>query len=225
MHQPVTGPTGPDQHGSRSWHYSAVGVEVSLASTGTMKKADFKSIESEEQFVELLKKHTLYREDDVTFESLGAEGMYVYSGDDFRVDEGLLADMGMSALLIVGNVEAELLSIGTILCDYGVFCVTGDLRCRDMHYCTESTGVSIGGNLEIENLLYADCGNSVLQVNGDLRAKLAFISQCSVDILGSNQAQFDEDLSVSDLASIGLPSDGEQEPDDIVRAYFEALAE
>ena len=104
-----------------------------------MNRDDFKKLESEEEFALLLKKHDLFREDDVTFEDLGEDNIYLYSGDDFRVDAEMLAAMEISALLVDGTVRVDSVSVSEILPDYGVFCVTGDLQCKDMLYVTEST--------------------------------------------------------------------------------------
>jgi hypothetical protein len=186
-----------------------------------VKRDDFKKIESEEEFVQLLKSRDLFREDDVTFDDLGADNMYLYTGDDFQIDADMLLDMQISALLVDGSVRAEFISVGDILPDFGVFCVTGDVRCKDFLYMTESTGMSVGGDLVIEHFFFSDCGNSVLQVNKSLRAKLFFNSQCSIDVRGEEDTQFDESATKQDLQSLGLDVSEEQRPAEAVRAYFD----
>ena len=186
-----------------------------------MKSEHFKKVESEEELVKLLKKYELFREDDVTFDDLGSGAMYVYSGDDFTVDAAMLADMEVSALLIVGQVRAEFLSVADILEDFGVFCVTGDVRCKDFLYMTESTGVCVGGDLVVDNFFYADCGNSVLQVNKNLSAKLFFNSQCSIEVKGQETFEFDESIGRDEVQSLGLTIADDQDPGEAVVAYFD----
>jgi len=186
-----------------------------------MTRDDFEEITSAEAFVERLKGHGLYREDDVTFEEIGEERMYVYQGDDFHVDAELLVSMDVCGLLIEGSVEVSLLSVSDVLPDFGVFCVTGDVRCEDMLCVTESTGVVVGGDLVIANAFYADCGNSVIQVNGDLRAKVFFNSQCSIDVHGTESTELDEGATAEQLAMAGIPVGDDEEPDDAVERYFD----
>ena len=147
--------------------------------------------------------------------------MYVYRGDDFHVDADLLASMDISGLLVEGSVEVDLLSISDILPDFGVFCVTGDVRCAAMICVTESTGVAIGGDLVIGTAFYADCGNSVVQVNGDLRAKVFFNAQCSIDVRGTESTELDEGATAEQLAMAGIPVGDDEEPDDAVERYFD----
>lgn len=175
-----------------------------------MNKDQFKQIESEQAFVELLEQHGLFREDDVTFDDLGASNMYVYTGDDFEVDADVLAELELGALLIEGTVTADYLSVSDILPDFGVFCVTGDVRCKNLSYVTESTGMCIGGDLVIENFFFSDCGNSVLQVNKDLTARLFFNFQCAVEVRGRTNVEHDENITREDLVALGVavPEDG-----------------
>lgn len=189
-----------------------------------MNPSDFQKIESEEEFVALLKKHDLFREDDVTFEDFG-ENMFAYTGDDFRVDAELFEELEISALLVDGNVRAEFLSVSDILPDFGVFCVTGDVRCKDLLYMTESTGMAVGGDLVIEHAFYSDCGNSVLQVNGNLSAKLLFNSQCSIDVKGKETSELDETVEAEQLGSLGITVGDDQSPAEAVRAYFDKYDE
>ncbi len=184
-----------------------------------MERSQLQRIGSEDEFVALLKKHDLFREDDITFDDLG-ENMYVYTGDDLRVDAGQFEELEVSALLVVGNVRAEFISVGDILPDYGVFCVTGDVRCKDMLYMTESTGMVVGGDLLIEHAFYSDCGNSVLQVNGNLSAKLFFNSQCSIDIRGTETSELDESAGANELVAFGIDVEDGQRPAEAVREYF-----
>jgi hypothetical protein len=187
-----------------------------------MKEADFKKIESEDAFVQLLKEHDLYREDDVTFDDVGAYNMHVYTGDDFVVDRALFEALELGSLLVVGSVRADSFRVSDILNDYGVFCVTGSLRCRDMLYMTESTGVGIGKDLVIENVFYSDCGNSGLQVNGNLDAKVFYNFQCAVEVRGTQTVQLDREASADDLRAFGLAvTDGER-PNETLMRYFEA---
>ncbi len=186
-----------------------------------MNKDQLKQIESEEELVRLLKQHGLFREDDVTFEELASGNMYVYTGDDFQVDAGVLADLEISALLVEGTVRVEDLRISDILPDYGVFCVTGDVRCKDLFYMTELTAVCVGGDLEIEHVFYADCGNSVLQVNKDLRARLFFNFQCSVDVRGRTNVEHDETISQEALGLLGISVADDERIGTAVRSYFE----
>ena len=186
----------------------------------TMNKANFKQIDSEEAFVEILKQHQLFREDDVVFDDLSDGKLYVYTGDDFQVDTDLLESMEIGGLLVEGSVRAESISVSDILGDAGVFCVTGDLRCRDMLYMTEMTGVGIGQDLVIDNFFYSDCGNSGLQVNGNLTAKLFFNFQCEIDVRGEENVQLDESASADELVALGLPvADGER-PNAALQRYF-----
>jgi hypothetical protein len=182
-------------------------------------RSQLQRIASEAEFVALLKKHGVFREDDITFDDLG-ENMYVYTGDDLRVDAGQFEDLEVSALLVVGNVRAEFISVGDILPDYGVFCVTGDVRCKDMLCMTESTGMVVGGDLLIEHAIYSDCGNSVIQVNGNLSAKLFFNSQCSIDIRGTEATELDESAGAEELVAFGISVDDGQRPAEAVREYF-----
>ncbi len=197
-----------------------------------MDRSKFRKIETEEEFVVLLKQHDLFREDDVTFDAFDEGGMYVYSGDDFELDEEALAEFELSALLVEGSVHADLFAVSNVLGDCGVFCVTGDVRCKDFFYMTEMTGVGIGGNLTIENFYYSDCGNSGLEVKGDLRAKLFFNSQCEVEVHGSTEVEVDEVALRRDAAAgmeilrgFGLEvADGEN-ASEVVREYFKATYE
>jgi hypothetical protein len=184
-----------------------------------MNRAEFQKIESEDEFVALLKKHDLFREDDITFDDLG-EDMYVYTGNDFRVDAALFEELEFSALLVVGNVVADFISVTDILGDSGAFCVTGNMRCKDLFYMTESTGMGVGGNLVIENIFYSDCGNSGLQVNGDLTAKLFFNFQCDIDVRGQETIEFDESATAEELASFGITVGEGQRPMAAAREYF-----
>jgi hypothetical protein len=156
----------------------------------------------------------------VTFDDLGAANMYVYTGDDFQADPDVLGELELGALLVEGTVRAEYLRVSDILSDFGVFCVTGDVRCKDLLYMTESTGMCVGGDLVIENVFYSDCGNSVLQVNKDLTARLFFNSQCSVEVSGRTNVEHDEGIELEDLRSLGIEGSGD-EPDEIVRSYFD----
>ena len=119
-----------------------------------MNRAAFEKTESTEDFTGRLREHGLFRDDDVTFDDFG-DAMYVYEGDDFSVDAELFAELEISSLLVKGDVRGEYLAVQDILPDYGVFCVTGSVRLRDMSYATESTGVVIGGDLEVSNVFYA----------------------------------------------------------------------
>lgn len=186
-----------------------------------MKREDFEEVTSAKAFVERLEGHGLYREEDVTFEEIGEDRMYVYRGDDFHVDADLLASMDISGLLVEGSVEVDLLSVSDILPDFGVFCVTGDVRCMDMLCVTECTGMAVGGDLVIGNAFYADCGNSVIQVNGDLRAKVFFNAQCSIDVHGTESTELDEGATAEQLAMAGIPVGDDEEPDDAVERYFD----
>lgn len=189
-----------------------------------MKREKFREIESEDELIALLRQHRLFRDDDVTFEDLAGDKMYVYSGDDFSVDIPMLENMEPSAILIEGDVEVDYLSISDVLGDFGVLCVTGDIRCKDFFCGTESTGLSIGGDLHIANLGYLECGNSVVQVNGNIHAKLFYISQCSVEVEGEEKVEFDESASDNELRSLGLEfEDGEA--DEALQAYFQGLDE
>lgn len=185
-----------------------------------MNKEDFRKIESVEEFNELLQEHGLFREDDVTFESLDHGELYVFTGDGFEIDAELFEELEIAGLLVEGSVQMDYLSVSDLLPDLGVFCITGSVRCKDMMYATESTGMVVGGDLVIENLFYADCGNSVLQVNGDLTAKLLFNSQCSVEVRGKETTEYDESISAEQLAAIGLTVDQGGDPGDAVRSYF-----
>ena len=80
--------------------------------------------------------------------------------------------------------------------------------------------MGIGGNLVIENFYYADCGNSVLQVNKNLSAKLFFNSQCSVEVKGQENCQFDESVSREEIESLGLAVPEDTNLDDAIRAYL-----
>lgn len=100
--------------------------------------------------------------------------------------------------------------------------MTGDLRCKDLFYCTESTGVSIGGNLTVDQLFYADCGNSVLQVNGNLSAKVVFISQCSVEVGGKEKAEFSNKITMEDLQTMGISVKDHSYPEKAIRGYFKS---
>ncbi len=186
-----------------------------------MKKSQFKRIATENEFLQLLKGHKLYRAKDVTFEGLGDGNMYVYTGDDFEPDLELLEDLEPSGLLIVGSVQTQLLRISDILVDFGVFCITGDVNCDDMLYMTESTAVVIGGTLNIENIFYADCGNSVLHVNAKVRAKLFYNSQCTIEVGGKQDTAFDDSISVKQLATLGIAAKNEGAINAAVRAYFD----
>lgn len=86
---------------------------------------------------------------------------------------------------------------------------------------TESTGMVVGGDLTIENVFYADCGNSVLQVNGDLKAKLFYDSQCSIEVEGKTEVQHDESVTAAQLLALGIEAEGDDETNDAVRAYFD----
>lgn len=187
----------------------------------TMKKSQFKRIKTEKEFLQLLKAHRLYRAKDVTFEGLGDGNMYVYTGDDFEPDLELLEELEPSALLVVGNVQTQLLRISDILIDYGVFCVTGNVTCDDMLYMTESTGVAIGGKLSVANIFYADCGNSVLQVNGEVHAKLFYNSQCTIEVGGKQTTAFDDSITVKQLATLGIAAKSKDEISEAVRGYFD----
>jgi hypothetical protein len=182
----------------------------------------FKKIESEDEFVQLLKEHGLYREDDITFDDLGAYNMHVYTGDDFVVDRKVFEDLELGSLLIVGSVRADSFRVSDVLNDYGVLCVTGSLQCRDMLYMTESTSVGIGQDLVIENYFYSDCGNSGLQVNGDLSAKLFFNFQCAIEVRGEQKTQLDERATAEDLRSLGLAVADDERPNDVLMRYFKA---
>lgn len=190
-----------------------------------MDQAAFKKIESEDEFVELLKKHDLFREDDVTFDDFDEQNNYVYTGDDFRVDPSILDELEIFALLIEGNVEAELLIVSDILADFGVLCVTGNVHCQNLDYRTESTGVVVGGNLEVDKIFIADCGNSVLQVNGDFNAKLGYVAQCSVEVRGQETFGHDDSVTLDDLRALGVNVDGHDDPQDAIDAHFESLAD
>jgi len=76
-------------------------------------------------------------------------------------------------------------------------------------------------DLVIENIFYADCGNSVLQVNKNVTAKLFFESQCSVDVRGELNSQFGERVSKEGIKSLGIAVLAEQSEDEANRAYFE----
>jgi hypothetical protein len=186
-----------------------------------MKKKDFKRISSEKDFVQMLKERNLYREDDVTFEELGSGKMYVYTGDNFEPDPDVLGDLELTGLLVDGTVRTEFLSISDVLEDIGVFCVSGDVTCKDLLYMTESTGVVVGGNLQVENVAFADCGNSVLQVNKDLRAKLFFNAQCSLEVAGKQDVGFDEDITAKQLATLGIHADDDDAVAEAISDYFE----
>lgn len=185
-----------------------------------MNKGRLREIEEEDDFVELLKAHGLFREDDVTFDDLAAFRMYVYTGDDFEIDPDLFAELGLGALLVEGAVRTEYLRVSDIVSDCGVFCVTGDVRCKDLLYMTETTGVGVAGSLVIDNIFYADCGNSVLQVNKDLSARLLFNSQCDIEVAGRKTVEHDESLTKEDLASLGIAVSDDKSTDQLVRAYF-----
>jgi len=195
-------------------------VDETVYMVKTMKKSQFKRIKTEKEFLQLLKAHKLYRAKDVTFEGLGDGNMYIYTGDDFEPDLELLEELEPSALLVIGNVESELLRISDILADFGVFCVTGNVSCTDMLYRTESTGVVIGGDLNIENIFYADCGNSVLQVNGGVHAKLFYNSQCTIEVGGKQSTTFDESITVKQLATLGIEAKNKDAINEAVRDYF-----
>ena len=64
---------------------------------------------------------------------------------------------------------------------------------------TESTGVSIGGNLRIGHLF----------------------SQCSVDVRGEEATEFDEAVTLAQLESLGLTVAGHDAPGDVIEAYFD----
>ncbi|MEM9189933.1 MAG: hypothetical protein AAGF12_12195 [Myxococcota bacterium] len=189
-----------------------------------MNREDFKKIETQDEFVALLKKHDLFREDDVTFDDIEEDGMYTFTGNGFQLDAALLDSLEISALLVEGDVTVESLSVNDILPDFGVFCVSGHVHCKDFYCATESTGVSIGGNLSVSHIFYADCGNSVVQVNGDLTAKVLFVSQCLVEVRGDEKSEFDQSVSNSDLAALGLTTEEGEKAEKAIAAYFEALS-
>jgi len=186
-----------------------------------MQRGNFEEVRSTKAFIERLEGHGLFRKEDVTYEEIGEDRMYVYRGDDFHVDAELLASLEISALLVEGSVDVDLLSVSDILPDFGVFCVTGDVRCTDMLCVTESTGMAVGGDLVIANAFYADCGNSVIQVNGDLRAKVFFNAQCSIDVRGTESIELDEGATPEQLSMAGIPVGDDEEPDDAVERFFE----
>ena len=187
-----------------------------------MDRTKLVQIESEEALAKLLKEHDLFREEDVTFEDLGGTGnMYVYTGNDFRLDADMLAGLEVSALLIDGNFVTGRLSVSDILSDFGVFCVSGDVRCKDFKYVTESTGMVVGGNFIIDDIGYVDCGNSVLQVNKDLEAKLFFNAQCSVEVRGRQKVALDARGGGDALRSLGLALSENEAPAAAIRAYLE----
>lgn len=187
---------------------------------GSERLAELEKIGSEE-FVTLLKRHELFREDDVTFDDIDDGAKYRYVGDDFIIDKDALEKLDVEGLLIVGNLEIDFLDVNDVLSDYGVLCVTGDVTCENFVYMTESTGVSIGGNLVVKKAFFADCGNSVLQVNGDFVAELLCNSQCSVDVGGEERY---EEKTTEELAqALGL--DVEDYADDAIQSYFEEIAE
>ncbi len=188
-----------------------------------MKREDFRAIGSGEEFAELLKTYGLYREDDVTFDELDDGTNYVFVGDDFHIDAEIFETLDLGSILVEGNVTLDFLSIGDVLPDFGVFCVTGNVQCKDMQCCTESTGVSIGGDLTVTNVFYADCGNSVIQVNGDFKAKVLFVAQCSVEVAGEEVSEFDDEVTLSELESIGLPIAGHSKANSAIEAYFNTL--
>jgi hypothetical protein len=64
----------------------------------------------------------------------------------------------------------------------------------------------------------------VLQVNGDLIAKVVYVAQCSVDVRGEERVGHADDVTVADLAGLGLDTAGHDEPDEVLEAYFDALA-
>ncbi|MEM9072744.1 MAG: hypothetical protein AAGE52_29835 [Myxococcota bacterium] len=183
----------------------------------------FVEVASLEEFEATLRNHKLYREDDVTFDDLAAGKMYVYRGDDFVVDSELLESLDISALLIEGSIEAAFLSVGAIFPEIGVLCVTGDVGCKDMLCMTESTGMVVGGSLHISNAFYADCGNSVIQVNGNLTAKLFYNTQCSVDVHGEEKVELDESVSAEQLAALGINVGEDQDTAEAVEAYLDQL--
>lgn len=185
-----------------------------------MQRSAFRLVESEEEFVALLREHDLFREDDVVFDDLAVDNNYVYVGDDFEVDPEMLEEMGIGGLLIIGSVRVDSLRVSDILGDAGVFCVTGNLSCRDMLYMTEMTGVGVGGNLVVENAFYADCGNSGLQVNGNLSARILFNFQCEIDVRGEETSEYDESATLEELQSLGIPTTETNTPNDAMQRYF-----
>lgn len=187
------------------------------------RKASFNRIDQSD-FVAQLKKNNLFRDNDLTFEELEDHGNYVYIGDDFSVEVDLLDELEVTGLLIIGDLEVDNLSIGEIFPDFGVFCVTGDVRCKNFLFRTETVGVSIGGDVHVENIFYADCSNSVLQINGNLDARVSFNAQSLIEVRGTTKLEFSEkNLTVKDLQAIGFTVKGRgEEVDDIIRAHFES---
>lgn len=185
-----------------------------------MRRDKFREIETEEEFVALLKEHDLFREDDVTFDDLGVGRRYVYTGDDFAVDVELFEGMDICGLLVEGSVTLDYLRVSDITPEMGVFCVTGDLRCKDMLFMTECSSVAVAGDVVIDNVFYADCGNSGLEVNGNLTAKLFFDFQCSTNVRGKESFEHDSRVSEQTLAALGVTFAEGQQSSEAVRAYF-----
>ncbi|MEM9860056.1 MAG: hypothetical protein AAF938_00470 [Myxococcota bacterium] len=185
-----------------------------------MNKDNLSQVETPEAFEELLRKHGLFREDDVTMDDLGSENMWVYTGNDFAIDPEFMASLELSEFLIVGDLSVERFDVAAALDDYGVFAVTGNLTCQDLIYATECTALSIAGDLHISRVAYLNCGNSVLQVNGNLTVGLFYDDQCSIDVRGEEKSKLDRNSSVDDIAAhLGVEAGG-RSADDIIREFF-----
>lgn len=186
-----------------------------------MKTEDLKPT-SPEDFESLLRAHNLFREDDITFDDL-EEDLFVYTGNDFEIDASVLDSMHIQGLIIVGDLKVDFLDVSSALGDFGVLCVTGDVKCKDMLYMTECTSVCVSGNLTIDEVFYADCGNSGLHVHKKITSKLFYNSQCDVDGEESLQFEFDESVTDEDLVSAfpGVKAtDGDDSQYEAIRAYF-----
>ena len=96
----------------------------------------------------------------------------------------------------------------------------GDVRCGDLRYCSECTGMAIGGALEVRNLFYTDCGNSVLQVKGDFSARHACVVQCSIEVRGEERFENGEADRIAEALGIDLEPYG-GDADEALEAYLD----
>lgn len=177
---------------------------------------------SPEEFESLLRAHNLFIEDDITFDDL-EEDLFVYRGNDFRIDPAVLASMDISGLLILGDVTVDFLNVTSVIGDFGVFCIAGDLKCEDMLYMTECSSVCVTGDLKIGGIFYASCGNSGLHVHKRITSKLFENFQCDVDGEESLESEFDESSTDEEL-KLAFPSldlDGAESRYKAIRSYFE----
>lgn len=179
------------------------------------------TIQSEEEFIALLRARGFYRDDDVTFEDLGEFGMAVFAGDELARHVESLDGLEIGALLVEGSLAMDRLDVSAIIGDFGVLCVTGDVRCRDLLYMTESTSLCVGGDLEIEHIYYGDCGNSALYVAGALRAQLFYNYNCEVEIVGEEHIAHEDEVSPAELEALGVSVASGEDPDDALRRYFQ----